>query len=164
MKRLFYITMCLLAVLTAGAQDKKFSPEKFQADMEAYISQKAGLTQQEAAKLFPLMREMQEKQRVIYRKMHEMVQQKPSNEAECANSIKEYDKMNVELRSIEQRYHKKMMSEVSASKVYEVIKAEYKFHRHWMRGGQAPGMPQMKKHGRRAKGDKPAGGWPGRNQ
>jgi len=147
MKRLFAIGMFVLTVLFVNAQEKKFSPEKFQADMESYIAQKAGLTQQEAAKLFPLMREMQEKQRVIYRKMHEMVKQKPTDEASCANNIKEYDKMNVELRNIELRYHKKMMSEIPASKVYEMLKAEYRFHRHWMRGGERPknGQRQRKK-------------------
>ena len=136
MKRLFAIAVFVLTILTVNAQEKRFSPEKFQADMESYIAEKAGLTQQEAAKLFPLMREMQEKQRVIYRKMHEMVKQKPTDEASCANNIKEYDKMNIELRNIEQRYHKKMMGEIPASKVYEVLKAEYRFHRHWMRGGE----------------------------
>ena len=165
MKRNFIICLCVMAVLTVCAQDKKFSPEKFQADMESYISQKAGLTQQEAAKLFPLMREMQEKQRAVYRKMHEMIQQKPTDEAGCAKSIKDYDNMNVELRNIELRYHKKMMAEVPASKVYEVLKAEYRFHRHWMREGQMPGIPQMQKQGKRGgKGDKPYGGWPWRNQ
>ena len=52
--------------------------------------------------------------------------------------IEEYDKVNIELKQIEKCYHKKMMQEVSASKVYEIIKAEYKFHRHWMKGAQQP--------------------------
>lgn len=137
MKRILITMMLLAMVIMAGAQEKKkFSPEKFQADMEEYITEKANLTQQEAAKIFPLLREMQDKQRAIYKKVHKMAKNKPADDAECTSVIEEYDKMNIELKQIEKCYHKKMMQQVSASKVYEVIKAEFYFHRGWMKGAQ----------------------------
>lgn len=129
--------MMLALMLVASAQErKKFSPEKFQADMEAFITQHANLTPQEAAKVFPLLREMQEKQRAIYGKVHKMVKNKPEDEAGCVSVIEEYDKANIELKKIERNYHQKMMKEVPASKVFDVIRAEYRFHRGWMRGAQ----------------------------
>ncbi len=134
----YFLTFLMMAVVTiAGAQDKKkFSPQKFQADMEQFITEKAGLTPQEAAKVFPLLRQMQEKQRSIYVEMHKMAKNKPADEAGCTAVIDEYDKMNIELKKIEQCYHKRMMKEVPASKVFEIIKAEYRFHRSWMKGGK----------------------------
>ena len=71
-----------------------------------------------------------------------MAKNKPADEAGCKAMVEEYDKMNIELKQIEKCYHAKMMQEVSASKVYEIIKAEYRFHRHWMKGAQKP-MPKQ---------------------
>ncbi len=137
MKKYILTLVMMAVVMTAGAQDKKkFSPEKFEADMEQFITDKAGLTPQEAAKVFPLLRKMHEKQRAIYMKVHKIAKNKPADEAGCQAMVAEYDKMNIELKKIEQCYHQKMMKEVPASKVYEMIKAEYRFHRSWMRGGK----------------------------
>ena len=139
MRKCMLTLVLLMTVLVAGAQEKKkFSPEKFNEAMEGYIQKKAELTQQESDKVFPLLREMHKKQRAIYKKVHEMVKNKPADEAGCVAVIEEYDKMNIELKQIEKCYHKKMMQEISASKVYEIIKAEYQFHRRWMRVAQKP--------------------------
>ena len=129
--------LCLLLAVNVSAQDwKKFSPEKFDADMEAYVSKEAGLTQQEADKFFPLFREMHQKQRAVYGKMRHMGMQKPADEEGCAKAIKDADRMNVELRQIEQTYHKKMLQVVPASKVWDAIGAESRFHRRMMKGWQ----------------------------
>ena len=49
------------------------------------------------------------------------------------------DKLNIELRQVEQTYHLKMMRAIPAKKVYDAIMAENNFHRRMMRGGfQAP--------------------------
>ena len=138
MKKCFLMLVLLMTVMMANAQEKKFSPEKFNVDMEEYIKKHAELTQQEADKVFPLLREMHKKQRVLYKRVHEMAKNKPADEAGCVAVIEEYDKVNIELKQIEKCYHKKMMQEVPASKVYEILKAEYRFHRHWMKGAQKP--------------------------
>ena len=138
MKKHILIICLLMAVLTASAQEKKkFSPEKFEADMEEFITQEAGLNQQEASKVFPLLREMHEKQRTIYGKIQKQSKQTPADEAGWVSAVNEYDKLNIELKQIEKCYHKKMMQEVSAAKVYKVIKAEYRFHRRWMKGARS---------------------------
>ena len=139
MRKCILTLVLLMTILVAGAQEKKkFSPEKFNVDMEEYIKKHAELTQQEADKVFPLLREMHKKQRVLYKRVHEMAKNKPADEAGCVAVIEEYDKVNIELKQIEKCYHKKMMQEVPASKVYEILKAEYRFHRHWMKGAQKP--------------------------
>ena len=75
--------ICLCAV-TAAAQSKgKFSPEKYQAELEQFITSEAGLSAQEAADFFPLLREMQEKQRAIYNQLKAAARTKPADENGC---------------------------------------------------------------------------------
>ena len=131
----------LFMVVSVSAQggQQKFSPEKFDADMEKFVTEQAKLTQQEADKFFPLFREMHQKQRAVYHKIRQATKQQPADDKACETTLKECDKLNIELRQIEQSYHQKMMKAVPAKKVYDAIMAENNFHRRMMRGGfQAP--------------------------
>lgn len=134
--RKFVFFLVSLIVLGVQAQDKKFDPEKFDAEMEGYITKKAQLSQQEAAKLFPVFRELHKKQRCVYNRMRSLGKSKPADEAKCAEAIKVRDKCNLELKQLEQCYHQKMLQIVSASKLYDVIKAETHFYRKMMKGWQ----------------------------
>lgn len=70
MKQLIFI-LCLLATTfnmaaqQVGQQNKRhqFSPERYKQRLEEFVTKEAGLTADEAARLFPLLHEMQEKQR-----------------------------------------------------------------------------------------------------
>ena len=135
MKKLVMISLLLVLTLTMSAQER-FSPEKFEADLKAYISKEAGLTSQEADRVYPVFREMREKQRVVYDKIRKLGMNKPVGDAACKQAIIEYDKLNLALRQLEDTYHKKMIQVVSAAKVYEIIKAENNFHREMMKGWQ----------------------------
>jgi hypothetical protein len=118
-----------MVVLGASAEEQqKFSPEKFQADLEQYITTEAGLTNEEAAKFFPLYREMQQKQRVVYNKMHELFKL-PHDEASCKRAVQRRDQLDIELKQIAQTYHNKFLRVLPASKVIGTIIAEDKFHR-----------------------------------
>jgi hypothetical protein len=129
-------------------QQQRFSPEKYQADLEQYITKEACLTPQEAAAFFPMFREMQKKQRALYNKMREDVRIKPTDEAACKKMIQKHDQVELELKSIQQTYHNKFFSVMPASKVFDVIKAEDQFHRGLLRNmggmGRGPmgGFPQ----------------------
>ena len=130
MKKLLVSTvLMLMVVLGAQAEEQqKFSPEKFQADLEQYITTEAGLTNDEAAKFFPLYREMQQKQRVVYNKIHELFKL-PHDEASCKRAIQRRDQLEIELKQIAQTYHNKFLRVIPASKVIGTIVAEDKFHR-----------------------------------
>ncbi len=130
-------------------QQQRFSPEKYQADLEQHITKEACLTPQEAAAFFPLFREMQKKQRALYNKMREDVRIKPTDEAACKKMIQKRDQVELELKSIQQTYHNKFFSVMPASKVFDVIRAEDSYHRGLLRNmggmGRAPmmgGFPQ----------------------
>lgn len=132
MKKIFAILMMVLVTASMNAQDnkkQKFSPEKFRADMEQFITQDANLTQKEAAKFFPLYNEMNKKQRTVFDRMRQLGKNKPSDEAGCRNAIMQRDELDLKLKQIQQAYHKKFLTVISASKLFDVIKAEERFHR-----------------------------------
>lgn len=131
MKRyLLSIAVLLLSVMLVMAHDpQKFSPEKFQADMEQFITKEASLTAEEAAKFFPLYREMQQKQRAVWNQMKDMGRNKPADETGCKQAVQKRDELELEQRRIIQTYHNKFFKVLPASKVYDVIIAENKFHR-----------------------------------
>ena len=78
MKKSFLILACLMLAMTGMAQEQKFSPEKFEADMEAFITKEAKFNENEAAKFFPLFKEMHQKQRGLYTKMRNYGKEKPA--------------------------------------------------------------------------------------
>jgi len=129
-KLLTCLTLLFLCSTVALADEpQKFSPEKFQADMEQFITQEACLTPEEAAKFFPLFREMRDKQRIVYDRMKSECSIKPADEAGCKQVVQKRDMLEMELKNIQQSYHNKFFCVLSASKVYDVIKAESRFHR-----------------------------------
>ncbi|WP_028908048.1 hypothetical protein [Xylanibacter ruminicola] len=142
-KLLVFAVLMLMVVLGASAEEQqKFSPEKFQADLEQYITTEAGLTNEEAAKFFPLYREMQQKQRVVYNKMHELFKL-PHDEASCKRAVQRRDQLEIELKQIAQTYHNKFLRVLPASKVIGTIIAEDKFHRRAFRKlGQQRNAPK----------------------
>ena len=131
MKKLLFTLVCLTASLTTFAQDQpgKFSPEKFQAEIEEYIIKEAKLTQQETAKFMPVFREMTQKQRAIYKQQRQLRHTQPTDEAGYREAIKKSDQMDMELKTLQQTYHEKFLTLLPASKVFEIIKAENRFHR-----------------------------------
>lgn len=110
-------------------ETRKFSPEKFQAEMEQFITKEANLTPEEAAKFFPLFREMQQKQRAIFAKVRKEGFVKPVDDASCRKLVERRDANELEQKKIQQLYHQKFFSVISPSKVFDVLIAEERFHR-----------------------------------
>ena len=139
----------MLAV-TIIAQDqqpapKKFSPERFQAELEQYITKHACLTPKEAAKFFPIYKEMQAKQRCIFECQRQLDKMKPTDEKGCEAAIRQRDEYDLELKRIQQTYHNKFLSVLSASKLYDVLKAENGFHRQMLRNAGYHGKKKENK-------------------
>lgn len=136
MKQIILITLFLFSLVSVRAEEQqKFSPEKFQAALEQFMTTEANLTADEAAKFFPIYREMQCKQRAVYKQMKELGKNKPTDEKACRKAVEKRDELELEQKRICQSYHQKFFSVLSASKVYDIIKAESRFHRrairHW---------------------------------
>ena len=122
------VSVCL-ADEPQNTTPQKFSPEKFQAEMEQFITQEAGLTAEEAARFFPIYREMQQKQRAVFAKMREEGRVKPTDDASCKKLVQKRDEVELEQKKIQQTYHNKFFTVLSASKVFDVLRAEDRFHR-----------------------------------
>ena len=135
MKQIILITLFLFSLVSVHAEEQqKFSPEKFQAALEQFMTTEANLTADEAAKFFPIYREMQSKQRAVYKQMKELGKNKPADEKACRKAVEKRDELELEQRRIAQSYHVKFFEVLPASKVYDVIKAENRFHRRALRG------------------------------
>ena len=122
-----------------GQDQQRFSPERFQAQIEEFITKEANLTTQEAAAFFPIYREMMEKQRSVFMRQRNVSRVKPADEQGCLKAIKEQDEIDLELKRIQQTYHLRFLETLSASKVYDILRAEEHFHRNMMRNwGRGP--------------------------
>lgn len=135
MNRILSLLLALGFTLFVSAQsdnkkgEHKFSPEKFDAELQEYITKEAQLTQQDVAKFFPVYKEMQKKQRVLYQRQRQAGKKKPLDEEGCKKAVQERDVIELEQKHILQQYHNKFLELLPASKVYDVLKAEDRFHR-----------------------------------
>lgn len=146
----FALAVAVAVMAQPQQQQQKFSPEKFQADLEQFITKQAFLTPQEAAKFFPIYKEMQAKQRAVYERQRKLGWGKPADEKGCEKAIRQRDEYDMELKRIQQTYHNKFLSVLSASKLYDVLNAEDRFHRQMLRGWNRPmQMPQNMPQGMR---------------
>ena len=134
MRRLITILVLLAAISLNGlAQYKndgqRFSKEEFVRQLEQYVAHEAQLTSKEQAEFFPIFREMHLKMRKVFDAMKKIDSTCSSNDKACANAIRQKDKMDIELKRIQQQYHNKFLDILPACKVMKAIKAEDKFHR-----------------------------------
>lgn len=146
MKKTLIFLLALMLSYSVQAQDaKKFDPEKFDTEQQQFIIRQAGLSEQESAKFFPLFREMKNKQRALYDSQRKLGFKKPADDKACEQAIQQHDKIDVELKQIQQSYHAKFLTVIPASKLYDVLKAEERFYRQQLRswgGGPRPDRPK----------------------
>ena len=159
MRRLITILVLLAAISLNGlAQYKndgqRFSKEEFVRQLEQYVAHEAQLTSKEQAEFFPIFREMHLKMRKVFDAMKKIDSTCPSNDKACAaphvygmqygiEGVLEGklidldtvlgDKMDIELKRIQQQYHNKFLDILPACKVMKAIKAEDKFHRNMLK-------------------------------
>lgn len=130
--RLLGLVIACMVCLTATAQRGKrpaFDPKRFEADLEQYITINAGLTPTEAARFFPVYREMMRRQRILFDEMRRFHFVDTHDEKACAKAIRRQDELDIEIKQLQQAYHGKFMYILPARKVLSIIKAEEKFHR-----------------------------------
>ncbi len=125
--------MLSTSVMAQPRGGKRFNPDKFRTDMEAFISEKAGLTQEDAMKFFPLFHEMKAKQHKLSKQIFELKAKRPAHgtsDKEYVRIISEIKSLNRQMAEVEETYYKRMCKTISARKVYESMLAEDEFHRY----------------------------------
>lgn len=129
---LYVLTLCAGLSYAQHHHRPHLSPEQFKAKLEQNISQRAGLTCDEAKVLFPIFHEMKEKQREMGKQLFRLKDKclpNTSSDKECAERLSQIKHLQVQMAQTEEAYYRKMCKVVSAKKVYEVMRAEDEFHR-----------------------------------
>ncbi|MCM1079456.1 MAG: hypothetical protein NC344_10015 [Bacteroidales bacterium] len=128
MNRLFYLILFLSLALTAMAtSQKQFDREAYEKEQHQFIIQKAKLTQEEANKFFAIYDEMRTKERQLFKQTHNHRNHRPKTEAECRKAIMERDKLDIQRKQQQQKYHIRMLKVLPATKVMEALHQAEKF-------------------------------------
>ena len=142
MKRhLFLSLLIFFAAIAANAQDGKkdrphFSPEEFQAKQRAYITEKAGLSTEEADSFFPLFFELQKKKFDLERNVRKEFKKNRNEqmtEEECRQFVYNMADVKIEIAKLEREYTDKYIQVLSPCKVRKVQHAEGMFQRDLMK-------------------------------
>jgi hypothetical protein len=129
MKKTIILSLLLLTSICVSAQQPKFDPAKFDADLEQFITTEACLSPQQASAFFPVYREMLRKERVLFDQMRRYRHRDTSDDAACRDAIEQQDKLDIQIKEIQQEYHNKFMKILPEGKVFKILRAEEKFHR-----------------------------------
>lgn len=129
---LLLMMLCLFGMAQGQNKNLKrppFDPARFEADLEQFITTHACLTPREAAKFFPVYRQMMKKQRMLFDEMRRFRHVNPKDNDACAEAVRRQDELDIQIKQLQQEYHGRFMMILPANKVLNVIKAEEKFHR-----------------------------------
>ena len=142
MKKIFFASLLLfLAVLTVSAQVQQnkrphFSPEEFQAKQKTYITEKAGLTPEEAEAFFPLFFELQKKKFELERNVRKDFRKQRGEkmtEDECRDFVYKMADTKIEIAKLEREYTDKYLEVLQPCKLRRVQHAEGMFQRDLMK-------------------------------
>ena len=130
----------LFTALTASAQQQgrkpHFSPEEFQAKQRTYITEKAGLSPEEADAFFPLFFELQKKKFELERNARKDFRKQRGDqmsEEECRAFVYNMADIKIEIAKLEKEYIDKYLQVLTPCKVRSVQHAEGSFQRDLMK-------------------------------
>ena len=139
-KILFASLLMLFTALTASAQQQgrkpHFSPEEFQAKQRTYITEKAGLSPEEADAFFPLFFELQKKKFELERNARKDFRKQRGeqmSEEECRAFVYNMADVKIEIAKLEREYTDKYLNVLTPCKVRRVQYAEGSFQRDLMK-------------------------------
>lgn len=141
MKRFVLVITTLLVCFCVNAQNQgfgriqnpraEFNPELYTKRMNEFVAREAHLTEAESAKFFPLLNEMQNKQRQIGRQQREIMMKAFRNtnisEEDYEQMVMRVTGLEIESRKVEQTYYKKFHTVLSWKKIYGVRVAMARF-------------------------------------
>lgn len=128
------LCLALCLAFAAQAQNKKpvFSKEEFRAKQEAYLSDKAELTKEEAARFFPIYFELQDRKKAINDKAWQKARkgkEPGTTDAEYEEIIDGMVKARIECDELDLEYLQRFKKLLSPKKLFKLQRAEAKFRR-----------------------------------
>lgn len=138
MKKLFLllITLCLCTSMQAQQKKGKCTEGEFRNKREAYLKEKAQLTDEEAALVLPLYFEMLEKKELNNKEPWKKIKATNISNAseeeydEIIQSFIDVDEKNV---ALEREYYKRVKEVLSSKKIFQLLHADLKFNRHMLK-------------------------------
>ena len=121
--------------ISIQAQDRKksgFTKEEFRARQEAYLMQKAEITQEEAAKFFPVYFELQDRKKAVNDKAWEQARKgkdPKTSDAEYEQIIEGIVKARIEADKLDLEYLQRFKKILSHKKIYKLQREEIRFQR-----------------------------------
>ena len=141
MKRLSVIVIALLGlVLSAWPVEgvcQQLTREEFRARQQAFLTEKAGLTVEEAAKFFPLYFELQDRKQELNEQAWKLLRQgmnEKTTEKQYGEILDGVYDARVASSELERNYIKKFQKILSNRKIYLIQRAEMRFHRELLKG------------------------------
>lgn len=143
-KSLLTLLLVMLCFTDIAAQEQErhprhrrhFSHEEFQAKQREYITEKAGLTAEEAEAFFPLFFELQGKKFELERNVRRNIRREDNEcltEEQCLRYVNSMAEVKIEIATLEREYTGKYLEVITACKLLRVQQAEFSFQRHLMR-------------------------------
>ena len=125
--------------------EQHLTKEEFRAKQQAYITEKAGLTSEEATAFFPLYFELQDQKQQLNEEAWTLLREgKKDNVSEeryeeILNGVYE---ARISADRLEKSYFRKFRDILSCKKIYLVQQAEMRFHRELLKGVRGKGAPR----------------------
>lgn len=145
MKRTIFTWMLIVGVMTCFAYDgvhQHLSPEEFKAKQQAFLTEKAGLTEQESQQFFPVYFELDKRKKELNDQIWKLLRKGDNEKLTDAQYeemlLKVYD-LRIESDQLERQYYDKFKRIISPQKIYKIQRAEAKFHREMLKN-----MPQRR--------------------
>lgn len=140
MRRLIVLLIAICGLIPfahAGFGDHQFlTPEQFQAKQRAYITEKAGLTSEEADSFFPLYFELQKRKNELNNQARDWMQKgrkENISDAEYGQILEGVYNARIAINELEKTYLAKFQKVLSNKKLYAVQHAEVRFNRELLR-------------------------------
>ena len=127
MKQLLITSILFCCSLTISAQQQqsqqrqRFNPKEYQQRFEAFTSERAGFTKDEAAKFFSLYNEMKDKERSYYREYNKILREtdpETVNDKTISNAVSRMNELEIARYKLQPEYMKKFQKVVSAKKYF----------------------------------------------
>lgn len=156
MKRLVILVGIICSITSLWAADgcnQHLSPEEFRTKQKAFIIERAGLTEEEAAKFFPVYFELQDRKKVLNDEAWGLVREgrnPNTTETEYEEILEGIYNARISSDRLDKIYFDKFKKILSFKKLYQVQRAEMRFHRELLKGMQRH-MKQQEKPRKRGK-------------
>ena len=129
------VMICSLAPMLRaedGCNQQRLSPEEFRAKQQAYITEKAGLTADEAAKFFPLYFELQDRKKALNDDAWKLLRkgrEGQTTEAQYDEIMEGVYDARIASARLDKTYFERFKKVLSSKKIYLVQRAEMRFNR-----------------------------------